>query len=373
MGINSVLKKEGINIIGELNTLDVNKIASLISEKICAAFPEYNLNQSDLFVAIARLNMYVAEMPNDTIGAKYYYKTSSIYFNKNMDINKLNTLSLHECIHYIQEQVDKRGRLRRLGLYQLGKPGEAINEASVQLMASVANGCKEEEVKYYNMNISTRSPDFYPLETALLKELIYFTGPYPLFHSTLYSNNVFKNTFISKSSKETYNKIVNNFDLLMQYQEKLNEETYKLYGFDNDSLAKVKRINDNIASLKQIIVEKTFDIQNTIIEECFNKAFDNIKTAADISNFQADLYNFHSVIITADNYSFYVDYYKKMVKKLKEKKKLIKQYGSIPAIANNTSTDLYFVEENTYGFSFFKTFFSKLNLVFEDRFRSREY
>ena len=70
MSISSILKKEGINIIGELNTLDVNKIASLISEKICAAFPEYNLNQSDLFVAIARLNMYIAEMPNDTIGAK---------------------------------------------------------------------------------------------------------------------------------------------------------------------------------------------------------------------------------------------------------------------------------------------------------------
>ena len=41
MSINSTLKKEGIKVIGQLNTLEINKIASSISEKISKAFEKY--------------------------------------------------------------------------------------------------------------------------------------------------------------------------------------------------------------------------------------------------------------------------------------------------------------------------------------------
>ena len=33
MSINSALKKEGIRVVGKLNTLEVNKIATIISTK----------------------------------------------------------------------------------------------------------------------------------------------------------------------------------------------------------------------------------------------------------------------------------------------------------------------------------------------------
>ena len=101
MSINSTLKKEGIKVIGQLNTLEINKIASNISEIISKAFPEHNINQSDLFISIARLNMYIAEMPNDAM-AKYFYKNNSIYFSKNMNLDDINSLAVHECIHFIQ-------------------------------------------------------------------------------------------------------------------------------------------------------------------------------------------------------------------------------------------------------------------------------
>ena len=47
MNINSALKKEGIKVVGKLNTLEVNKIASIISSSIANTFPEHNINQSD--------------------------------------------------------------------------------------------------------------------------------------------------------------------------------------------------------------------------------------------------------------------------------------------------------------------------------------
>ena len=223
MNINSTLKREGIEVINPLSTLEINKIASKIAEKLCSAFPEHNLNQSDLFISISRLNMYIAKMPNDLAAAKYLYKNDSIYFSQDMDFDDLNTLAIHECIHFLQALKDKRGKTIRLGLYDLqGKShGMALNEAAVQYMASKANNAEVDTVRYYNMNLTTESPDYYPIETAIIRQLAYFTGTYPLFHSVLFSNDVFKNTFIAKSSPKAYNIIESNLDLVMQYQEEL--------------------------------------------------------------------------------------------------------------------------------------------------------
>lgn len=376
MSINSTLKKEGINVVGQLNTLEINKIASSISEKICAAFPEHNLNQSDLFISIARLNMYIAEMPNDMAMAKYFYKNNSIYFSKNMNFNDLHTLALHECLHFIQESKNKYGKLIRMGLYDLeGKhSGMALNEASVQLMASYANNAELDTVKYYNMELSTESPDFYPLQTALLKEIIYFTGTYPLFHSTLYSNDIFKNTFIEKSSTKTYSQVEYNFDLIMHYEAKLSETTYELSicSDEGKSINKIKNLNERINALKNIIFEKTIETQNLIIYNCFNKQFESIKNLEDIKQFQYDLYNFKHVIINANNYNFFNEFYCDMMNKLEEKREFFEKYGSLFSY-QSLRNDISIIEEKTYGFQFFKKLFSKLKLLCEEILRAKDF
>ena len=376
MSIQSTLKKEGIHVIGQLNTLEINKIASNISEKICKAFPEHNINQSELFISIARLNMYIADMPNDMAMAKYFYKNNSIYFSKDINFNDLHTLALHECLHFMQELKNKHGKLLRLGLYNLeGRKhtGLALNEASVQLMASYANNAPLDYVKYYNMEISTESPDYYPLQTSLLKQLIYFTGTYPLFHSTLYSNNIFRNTFIEKSNVKTYNQIEYNFDLIMYYETKLSEASFELSTCSDEqkSIVTIKKINEKIKALKAIILEKTLETQNIILINCFNKQFDNIKTLQDIKQFQFDLYNFKHVLIYTENYHFYNEYYRDMMNKLEEKREFILKYGELSSY--ETGTEISIPEEHTYGFKFFKTLFSKLTLLLEDYLRAKDF
>lgn len=377
MSIQSTLKKEGINVIGQLNTLEINKIASTISEKICKAFPEHNINQSDLFISIARLNMYVADMPNDMAMAKYFYKNNSIYFCKDIDFNDLHTLALHECLHFMQELKNKHGKLLRLGLYNLesGKhTGMALNEASVQLMASYANNAHLDTVKYYNMEISTESPDFYPLQTALLNQLIYFTGTYPLFHSTLYSNDVFKNTFIERSNAKAYQHIEYNFDLIMHYESKLSETTFELSTCSDEfkSLSTIKRLNEKINALKSIIMKTTLETQNLILSSCFNKQFDSIRNLEDIKKFQTDLYHFKSVLINTEDYHFYNEYYINMMNQLEEKREFILKYGDISS-QGSLATDISTLEEHTYGFQFFKSLFSKLKLLIEDYLRAKDF
>lgn len=375
MSINSTLKKEGIRVIGKLNTLEINKIASNISEKIVNAFPEHGINQSDLFISIARLDMYIAEMPNDMAMAKYFYKNNSIYFSKDMDLDDLHTLALHECLHFIQEVKNKQGKLLRMGLYNLegySNSGMALNEAAVQHMASIASNSMLDSVKYYNMELSTESPDFYPIQTALLNEMIYFTGSYPLYHSTLYSNDIFKNTFIAKSSSKTYSQIEKNFDLICEYETLLSEHIYKLSICSEEvkSIGKIQKLNSKIDAYKNIILEKTLETQNIILLDCFNTELNNVRSLEDATAFEEHILGFKDVLISTQNYNFYNDFCADMLNKLDEKREFLLKYGNILDVDSITN-ELAAVQEQTYGFQFFKRLFSKLLLLFEEAFREK--
>ena len=65
MNIDSVLKKEGIENVKQLDVLTVNRIAKNIAEKLSTAFDEHNLDASELFINISKLKMYYAKMPAD--------------------------------------------------------------------------------------------------------------------------------------------------------------------------------------------------------------------------------------------------------------------------------------------------------------------
>ena len=116
MNINSVLRREGIQIVKPLDTLAVNAIAKSITDKLCVSFLEYGLDSDELFINLSRMKMFIAEMPDNLSEAKYYYKDVSIYFSDKLDMETLKELAVHECIHFIQKVIDNKGNLLRLGL-----------------------------------------------------------------------------------------------------------------------------------------------------------------------------------------------------------------------------------------------------------------
>ena len=101
MSIESDLKKDGIEVISQLDTLRVNSIARAVSIGLCETFPSLKFNQNELFIKLSRLNMYVATMPDGMAEANYFYKNSSIYFNSKLDDDDLEEFAIHECIHYL--------------------------------------------------------------------------------------------------------------------------------------------------------------------------------------------------------------------------------------------------------------------------------
>ena len=361
MNIEHILKKEGINEIEKLPIIKTNLISNNIASKLCEMFPEHNFDKQNLFVNLSRLNMYIADMPYTSAMAKYVSQNQSIYFNKNLNLDDLNTIAIHECLHYIQESNAKAQNNNRLGIAILNKEAMAMNEAAVQLMASEANKEKEDIVTYYNLTLPTTSPTYYTLECALLKQITYFTGTYPLYHSTIYSNDIFKNTFIQKTNKRIYKIIEKNFNKLVELQDIVSDLTNELK-YSNANTTKIKSINTSINTKKEEIFNLFLKTQNIIMTNCFNVEFKNIKTMEDLKKFKSRVYNYQFLIATNKDYTFYKDFFYYTMNKIEQKEAELEKNGYV-ILPGDRETALVLFEEKQSIFSFIVKFFSKLKKV----------
>ncbi len=359
MSIDYLLKKEGISNIKEFDSNQIKTIAKDIAIKLCLAFPEHDLDRQALYNSFCSLNMYTASMPADSSGAKYLSYANSIYINENLEFSSIPEVAMHECIHFIQEKrLFNKDKFVGLTSYTTGL---ALNEASVQLMASEANMSDLTEEKYFDISINTISPNYYPLECTLVYELSYFTGTYPLYHSTLNSNDVFKNTFIAKFNKRIYNRIARQLDKLLHLENELScyiselEHTEKV----ND----IKELNDIITNQKKSITKLFFNIQNFIIRNCFFCEFNNIRNLDDLQSFKHKLYNFKNIIGTCKGYTFYNDFYCDLMNALENKKEEIIKYGEI-SLFKEECTALTITEQTKDIFYFVNIFIKKIKKLF---------
>ena len=269
MGIESNLRKEGIKVTEELDKIKVNTIAKNVAQKIVAAFPELEFKLGEVFIKLSQLKMYYAEVPKGFSEANYFYKNTSIYFNQEVPIEKIENYAIHECIHYLQERKDKAGFLLRLGLCDLTQykvHGLALNEAAVQYATAKATKEPKDNVKYYGISFDTISPTCYPLICNLIAQMAYVTGEKVLFDSTFNSNNNFKETFIEKTSEDTF-----------------------------------------------------LESQNLIITSYFDTAFERITNLEEVENYRRSLYNYKDLVGYVDGIDTFNEYYIKTMNKLENK------------------------------------------------------
>ena len=116
MNVEEELQSDGIIVTEKLDTNMVLRITQNISKKIVETFSEYNLDETEIFSKLLSLNMYKASMPEGMAEASYCYKNSSIYFNKHIQDEDLEEFAIHECIHFLQEQKDKKNKIKKMGL-----------------------------------------------------------------------------------------------------------------------------------------------------------------------------------------------------------------------------------------------------------------
>lgn len=321
MSIESDLKKDGIEVIEKLDTLKINSIARNISLKIYETFPDYGLNQNELFIKLSRLNMYKAKMPEGMAEANYFYKNTSIYFNEHIQDEDLEEFAIHECIHYIQEVKDKKNYLIRMGLCDYTEfkiYGLGLNEAAVQLMSSKINAIPKEYVKYFGISFETISPSYYPLECCLVNQLAYLTGEDILFRSTLNSTDAFKERFSMLTSPKVFMAIQNAIDDILFAEEEIIKLNNRIAQVD-DRNKRVDGMLKKIDELKNEISLTFMRTQNLIIASYFDKAFDAISNLEEVESYRKKLYSFKDYLGCTEGYTFFNDYYVNQMEKLEAK------------------------------------------------------
>ena len=321
MSVESDLKKDGIEVIKKLDTLRVNSIARTVSNSLCETFPDFNLNQNDLFIKLSRLDMYIAKMPEGMAEANYFYKNTSIYFNDHIADEDLEEFAIHECIHFIQEIKDKRNYLLRMGLCDYTEfriYGLGLNEAAVQLMASKVLAIPKEYVKYFNITFETTSPSYYPLECCLVSQLAYLIGEDVLFESTINSNDTFKNKFIELTNAKTFMNIEDNIDKILMSEEEIIKIKNKIATMDDNS-KKIDVMNKKIENLKSYITSTFIKTQKLITSSYFDNVFDSITDLEGVEKYRQKLYNFKDYLGSTAGDTFFNDYYVNKMMALEEK------------------------------------------------------
>ncbi len=212
----------------------------------------------------------------------------------------------------------------------------ALNEAAVQLMTAKCSKAKMDTVKYFDITLPTNSPNYYALECNLVNQMAYITGYYVLYNSTIFSNDNFKNKFITLTSKKDYEIIKNNINTIMYLEDELTY-IYDLLEDENNISNKVAKLITKTTKIKKEITRLFIETQNKIFTSFFDSAFKKLYSTKSIENYRNALYNYKNLIGTTDNYSYFNDYYINKMVALETKYEMI----------NNTS--LVTVKQTFFG------------------------
>lgn len=162
-------------------------------------------------------------------------------------------------------------------------------------MAAKALKLPYEHVKYFDIDIESNTPMYYPLECALVNQMAYVIGEDVLFDSTLNSNDNFKAAFISLTSEKTFFKIQKNIDLLVETQGKLG----LLYSdLDNLGITEdyVQKIWKDIDIQKNKVKTLFLETQKLILTSYFDNSINLAYTPKSLENYRNKLYSFKNLI-----------------------------------------------------------------------------
>lgn len=362
-------KLHGISNITEISAKDRHTISKKAVDLIYPVVSEFKISKEMLFNSLGKSNMYLADFDDLSMG-KYDYTTNSIYFSNDLNITNLDSSIIHEILHFFQAELTENNFLIRMGLFKPSKlfrpeKGLGLNEASVQYIASTIVKEVPDHVKYYELELTTPSSNYYPIETAIIRQMCFFTGTYPLFFSTLFSTDLFEKTFKTITSEENYNYIEEKLTYIVQLQEKLSD-VYSTIHTHNQAESKKISVLNNITNLKNKLRETVLDVQKIIYTSAFANELDKIETVQDIVNMKTLISNFENYIINYEGDYSFEQFKDKINIELNNKLALIEAYGNY-SFALKARKDILNLPK-IYSQSFIKTFFSKIKLLIDLRF-----
>ena len=138
--------------------------------------------------------MYIATMP-DKVAQNMYMEITQSILTKTLIYLIWILLQYMNAYTIFKNIKIKKGKLTKLGLYDLTQEtGLAINGAAVQLLASRTSRTSTFLTLLHIMacHFVSESPEYYPLECALLSQMMFSQEMSHYIFSTLYGSPMFK-------------------------------------------------------------------------------------------------------------------------------------------------------------------------------------
>ena len=212
----------GIQVNRELEEHEKSYISNFVADILRRKYPYLSCNYLDIVTMLYNTQMYVVEDKVGLSSVNYIYQDKSIYYSCKKDLNNIDELILHECIHKIQDKRDKHNKLMQMGNceFTLSKvKGLYFNEAAIQYIVLSLLNKKSEIVEYRGIKLKNYNSSYCSLITNLIYQIMLLVNEENiLVRSTIEANNDFNYKMIDYFGEKEFYKIRDNFDKIAEYQ-----------------------------------------------------------------------------------------------------------------------------------------------------------
>lgn len=321
MKIEKKLKKLGIKETKEFTQEEKDLVANNVTVSLTMAFPILKSEQANILNKIQNANMFYAKTSENLPKINYIYENHKIYFDESVEIQNITDAMLHEIIHFMQDVRKKNGKLDRMGLCnfnELSLHGLGINEGAVQYVSAKALNSGVQTVKTFEIVLRTISPNYYPVLTNIIEQIIFLIGEDELVKAIILNDEEFENTFFN-TFEENAQDIIKLFDEIINYNVKNNKEI------------EIKKAKEQVEDKSKTDQLKNLYIQaqDLIMRTFFEKQYKLLQTEEDVQNLSTKLENYikltGKIEINGQYYSNCDSFKSKFMNKLD--KQLIKIHG----------------------------------------------
>lgn len=275
-----------------------NKTAALFVD----TFPEHNLDYLKIVDLIQHTQMYISKVPKNISPVNYSYIDEALYISEGTDLDLKNEFLLHEIIHRIQEERNKKNKLTQLGICNIFETkiyGLAINEAAIQYLIKKLLNKDIQIIEIYDMKIPTSSKNYYPIITNLIEQMAFVLGDSLLIESSLNSKEDFKYNAIDNLGEGNYFKIQANFDKILEAK---------------NNILKYENVESNTSFIKDTYIET----QNLIMNAYFEKNGRKIENTEELKKYYNKLIDYRDLIGSQEAKNAYEEYFNKKEEQIKK-------------------------------------------------------
>ena len=225
-------------IIEEIPQYKVNKIANEVARRIVNVFKKTEEEYIKILEKLEKAKIVIVKFSNEE--TTHYYNNNILYFSSKMYINSLNPNLILEYLHYLSNEINLTPFKEALNLY--------ITKLLMQDL--------KERMEVHDIFISSLIEGDYALLVNLIMQINFLIGLKECGNSAIFGNDEYWDKLEEVFGGFTEN-LIKKFNMLYEYQ---------IDYYTNEDMYEVDK------KIKALY----FELQNEIMDYCFNYLLKNI-------------------------------------------------------------------------------------------------